>query len=55
MKVSDELLRDAAVRQIVELCMKAGNITTAQTLFRAIQSKSIRDEVLRDHPALASA
>ena len=55
MKVSDELLRDAAVRQIVELCLKANNITTAQTLFRAIQSKSIRDEVLRDHPALASA
>jgi hypothetical protein len=54
MKISDELLRDAAVRQIVELCLKAGNMTTAQTLFRAIQSKSIRDEVLRDHPVLAS-
>ncbi|MBI5322330.1 hypothetical protein [Bradyrhizobium sp.] len=53
MKVSDELLRDAAVRQIVELCLTAGNVTTAQTLFRAIQAKSIRDEVLRDHPRLA--
>jgi len=52
MNVSDELLRDAAVRQIVELCLKAGNITTAQTLFRAIQAKSIRDEVLRDFPQL---
>jgi hypothetical protein len=52
MKVSDELLRDAAVRQIVELCLKAGNITTAKTLFRAIQSKSIRDDVLRDFPQL---
>ena len=51
-KVSDELLRDAAVRQIVELCLKAGNVTTAQTLFRAIQAKSIRDEVLRDFPQL---
>lgn len=54
MKISDELMRDAAVRQIVELVLKAGNMTTAQTLFRAIQSRSIRDEVLRDHPALAS-
>ena len=54
MKIADELLRDAAVRQIVELVLKAGNMTTAQPLFRAIQSKSIRDEVLRDHPALAS-
>jgi hypothetical protein len=52
MKFSDELLRDAAVRQIVELCLKAGNLTTAQTLFRAIQAKSIRDDVLRDYPQL---
>lgn len=52
MTVSDELLRDAAVRQIVELCLKAGNITTARTLFRAIQSRSIRDDVLREHPQL---
>lgn len=52
MKVSDELLRDAAVRQIIELCLKAGNATTAKTLFRAIQSQSIRDEVLREHPEL---
>lgn len=53
MKVSDELVRDAAVRQIVELCLKAGNVTTAKTLFRAIQSKSIRDDVLREYPQLA--
>lgn len=52
MNVSDELLRDAAVRQIVELCVKAGNVTTAKTLFRAIQSKSIRDDVLLQHPQL---
>lgn len=52
MTVSDELLRDAAVRQIVELCLKAGNITTARTLFRAIQSRSIRDDVLREHSQL---
>ena len=54
MKVSDELLRDAAVRQIVELCLKAGNVATAKTLFRAIHAKSIRDEVLRDFPQLTS-
>lgn len=53
MKVSDELLRDAAVRQIVELCVKAGNLATAKTLLRAIQTQSIRDDVLREHPQLA--
>jgi hypothetical protein len=52
MQISDELLRDAAVRQIVDLCLTAGNVPTARTLFRAIQSKSIRDEVSRDHPTL---
>jgi len=43
MKVSDGLMRDDSVRQIVDLCMKANNTNTAQTLFRAIQAKSIRD------------
>lgn len=52
-KVSDELLRDAAVREIVELCVKAGNVATAKTLLRAIQTPSIRDDVLREHPQLA--
>jgi len=52
MKISDGLLRDAAVRQIVELCLKAGDLTTAQTLYRAIQAQSIRDDVLRDFPQL---
>lgn len=54
MKVSDELLRDAAVREIVELCLKAGNVATAKTLFRAIQAKSIRDDLLREFPQLTS-
>lgn len=51
-KISDGLLRDAAVRQILELCLKANHTTTARTLFRAIQSKSISQEVLREHPSL---
>ena len=52
MKISDELLRETSVRQIVDLCMKANNTKTAQTLFRAIQADSIRSEVLSDHPTL---
>ena len=52
MKVSDELMRDAAVRQIVDLCMKANDLKTARPLFRAIQAKSIREDVLKDHPLL---
>jgi hypothetical protein len=45
-------MRDAAVREIVELCLKANDLRTAQPLFRAIQARSIREDVLRDHPLL---
>jgi hypothetical protein len=52
MKVSDDLMRDAAVRDIVDLCLKANDTKTAGILFRAIQAPSIRDMVRRDHPDL---
>lgn len=53
MKISDELMRDSAVREIVGLCMKANNIKTARALFRAIHAGSIKAEVLKEHPTLA--
>jgi hypothetical protein len=52
MKVSDDLMRDAAVRDIVDLCLAANDLRTARILFRAIQAPSIRDMVLHDHPEL---
>jgi hypothetical protein len=52
MKISDDLMRDAAVREIVDLCVKANDLRTAPILFRAIQAASIREEVLNDHPVL---
>jgi hypothetical protein len=51
-KMSDDLLRDAALRQIVTLCMKADDLKTARILLRAIQAVPIKEEVLRDHPIL---
>jgi hypothetical protein len=53
MKIGDDLLRDSAVRQIIDLCLIADDQRTAKILFRAIQAPSIREEVLRDHPPLA--
>ena len=53
MKISDELMRDDAVRRIVDLCMKANDLKTAQILFRAIQAGWVREAVRRDHPALS--
>lgn len=54
LKISDDLLRDSAVRLIVDLCFKADDLKTARVLFRAIQAVSIREEVMRDHPELGS-
>jgi hypothetical protein len=51
-RISDDLLRDSAVRQIVSLCMKANDMRTARILFRAIQAVSIREDVLNEHPVL---
>jgi len=52
MKVSDDLMRDAAVREIVDLCLRANDLKTARILFRAIQAPSIRDGLLHEHPEL---
>ncbi|MCK1712547.1 MULTISPECIES: hypothetical protein [unclassified Bradyrhizobium] len=53
MKISDGLMRDDAVRRIVDLCMKANDLKTAQILFRAIHASWIRETVQRDYPTLA--
>ena len=53
MKIGDDLLRDSAVRQIIDLCLMTDNQRAARILFRAIRAPSIREEVLRDHPLLA--
>jgi hypothetical protein len=54
LKVTDELMRDAAIRQIIGLCLAANNTKTARILLRAIQTPAIRDVVLRDHPEMGS-
>jgi len=52
MKMSDDLMRDSAVSEIVDLCLKADDGRTARILFRAIQAASIREAVLDGHPEL---
>jgi hypothetical protein len=54
-KISDDLLRDAALCQIVVLSAKANDLRTAAILFRAIQAVSIKEDVLNKHPALRQA
>lgn len=52
MKISDGLMRDDAVHRIVNLCMTANDLKTAQILFRAIHTSWIRETAQRDHPTL---
>lgn len=51
-KISDDLLRDASLRHIVSLCVKADDLKTGRILFRAVQAPSIREDLLNDHPVL---
>ena len=53
MKISDGLMRDDAVHRIVDLCMTANDLKTAQILFRAIHATWIRETVQQDHPTCA--
>ena len=41
LKISDDLVRDAAVRQLIELCVKANSLRTAEILLRGIRAESI--------------
>lgn len=52
MKISDDLMRDDAVRRIVDLCMKADDMKTAQILYRAVQAAWIRESMQEDYPEL---
>ena len=54
LRISDDLMRDDAVRRIVDLCMKADDVETAQVLFRAIQAGWIREAMRAAYPALGS-
>jgi hypothetical protein len=52
MKISNDPIRDAAVRQIIGLCMLLDNLQTAQILVRAIRAETIKAEVLKEYPML---
>jgi hypothetical protein len=49
-KILDFLLRDAAIRQILDLCIKANDIEGAEALFDKLCTKLIREAVAAEHP-----
>ena len=52
--IRDELLHDAAMRDILGLCMKANDVETAAALASEIRAEPIRKAVMRDHPYFIS-
>jgi hypothetical protein len=52
LKITDDLIRDAALRRIIDLCVTANNLKAAEVRLRAIQATSIREEVLKEHTVL---
>jgi hypothetical protein len=52
LKISDDLIRDAALMQIIALCVKANSVRRAEILLRGIQTTTIREDVLNENPVL---
>jgi hypothetical protein len=52
LQICDDSVRDVSVWQILDLCVKANDLTTARILLRGIQSEQIRAELAADNPAL---
>lgn len=49
-EITDTTDRDAALEQIVELCMKANDVHTATKLIKGIQTAAIRERLLKEYP-----
>ena len=54
LKMHDQDLRDSSLRDVIRLCLKANDLRTAAVLMSAIQSKSVRATVLKEHPGLSA-
>jgi pentatricopeptide repeat protein len=49
-QISDKLLRDTAINQILNFCMKANDIESAEKLFHQLQTTMIKKTVISEHP-----
>ena len=49
-QISDELLRDTAIYQVLNFCMKARDVENAERLFHRIQTARITELVKSEHP-----
>ena len=54
MAITDHLYRDAALHSVIDLCIKAGDLRTAKTLFGGIHTAMIADKIRMRHRWIAS-
>ena len=52
-QISDELLRDTAIYQVLNLCMKATDVESAERLFHQLQTTTIKRIAMSEHPMFA--
>ena len=52
-QISDELLRDAAIYQVLNFCMKATDVKNAERLFHQLQTTAIKRIAMSEHPMFA--
>ena len=52
-QISDELLRDAAVYQVLTFCMRATDVENAERLFHQLQTTTIKRIAVSEHPFFA--
>jgi hypothetical protein len=51
-KISDEFYRGAALHQIIDMCVAAGDLAVARALLVAVQDDFLRDRIFESAPML---
>jgi hypothetical protein len=50
--ITDQFFRDAAVHNVIDLCMAAGDRDAAKALFGSVRTDMIQEKILEAHPTL---
>ena len=52
-RLTDKTLRDSSLRLVIDLCLYGGDDSEAKHLLSAVETDSIKREILEEHPRLA--
>ena len=51
-KIFDDYYKGVALAEIIDICVEANQIDEAKELFSEINEEFIREQLIKDHPAL---